>query len=271
MSRANWIAIVTGGAGGLGAALCERLVDEGATVVALDVDKAGLATLVRRLDERSGRIEGVYADVTEPGALERVVDSVFERFGRLDLMLNNAGVGIRGEVKDFSEAQWRQIFEIDFWSVVQGSRIAYARMIEQGSGQIVNVASLAGLLPAPTVAPYSAAKHAVVGFSLALRVEAEDLGIEVSTVCPGPIATGFHAALMGSGEVRAEPPAGSLSALDAAREILSGMERNQSLIVFPRRARRLWWLWRFVPEQIARINRETIRRMRRRRTAGRQC
>ena len=185
------------------------------------------------------------------------------REGRVDLVVNNAGRGIWGDAREFDASHWREIVDANLWGAIHGSRAAFGLMAEQGFGQIVNVASLAGLVAAPTIVPYATAKHGVVGLTLALRAEGEDLGVRASVVCPGPVRSGFHENLIRV-DAGAAPraPADGMDAPQAALAILRGMARNQRIIVFPRRARWLWWLSRFAPSRIAAMNRGTVRRMR---------
>src|SRR5207248_6593438 len=111
------------------------------------------------------------------------------RHGRLDLMVNNAGIGIGGETRELLLAHWDRIIDVNLRGVVHGVHAAYPVMIEQGSGHIVNTASLAGLLPSPGATPYAMTKHAVVGLSLSLRGEAAAYGVRVTAVCPGVVET----------------------------------------------------------------------------------
>ena len=114
-----------------------------------------------------------------------LVEEIIERDGRLDLLLNNAGISIGGPTHEFTEAHWNRIIDVNFRGVVNGVTAAYPLMIEQGWGHIVNTASGTGLVSLPFVAAYSATKHAVVGLSTALRPEAARYGVRVSVLCPG--------------------------------------------------------------------------------------
>ena len=135
-------------------------------------------------------------------------------------------------------------------------------MARQGFGHIVNTASLAGLIGFPTAAPYSAAKHAVVGLSTALRVEAAHFGVKVSVVCPGYVATNFYNAatvlkadrdkLFAGRGPRFMPPQ------KAARAILRGVRQNRMIIAFPFRARALWWCYRLYPSLLAGLGRKIV-------------
>jgi len=203
-------------------------------------------------------------DVTDAAASQRMINEVAERHGQLDYVFNCAGVGAWGDARFVPETTWQRVVEVNYWGTVYTSLAAYRLMTEQGFGHIVNVSSLAGLVSAPTAVPYAAAKHAVVGFSTSLRAEAQSLGVRVSVVCPGPIATGFHDALITSEPSRPKPrpPADSVSVDSAAATILKGVRRNRAVIVFPRRARWLWRFYRWLPFLFAPTNRRTMKNFR---------
>jgi NAD(P)-dependent dehydrogenase (short-subunit alcohol dehydrogenase family) len=261
---AGQVALVTGGAGGIGRALCEALAADGARVVVADLDAAGAERVAGAIRSAGAQAEAAALDVADADAFRARVHDTARRHGRLDLLVNAAGVGAWGDARDLPLPLWRRVLDVNLWGVVHGTLAAYEVMAKQGSGRILNVASLAGLVSAPTVTPYAAAKHAVVGFSTSLRAEAADLGVRVAVACPGPVRSGFHAALLvpeGSA-VRPRPPADGLDAAEAAREILRGLFRDRAVIVFPGRARWLWWLQRLAPWRIARLNLATVRRMR---------
>jgi short-subunit dehydrogenase len=137
-------------------------------------------------------------------------------------------------------------------------------MAAHGGGRIVNVASLAGLVPVPGTAPYTAAKHAVVGFTLALREEAERFGVQVCVVCPGPVKSDFHASMLRPAGLPPgrKAPADLLDARAAARDILRGVESNAPTIVFPGRARRTWWKWRVWPAWLKSAQRRIVENLR---------
>lgn len=243
------MAVVTGAASGIGRALAAALVARGATVVLADLDGPGAASAAGAL---GGRAVAAAVDVTDPGAVRRLVEGTVARHGRLDLLFNNAGIGGGGPVEDLDLAAWRRVVDVDLLGVVHGVAAAYPVMVRQGSGHIVNTASLAGLVPAPHLTPYAAAKHAVVGLSVTLRVEAAVHGVRVSAVCPGPVETPL---LDTPGPVDArklltsalgEPyPAERL-----AEDVLDGVAEDRALIVAPESAREAWALYRRDPEGV---------------------
>src|SRR5579885_2721484 len=147
------VAIVTGGGSGIGEALCRALAARGDTVVVSDIDGA---------------------------AAQSVVDDTVAAHGRLDLIVNNAGIGVGGDVLELTLAHWDLIIDINLRGVIHGIHAAYPVMARQRSGHIVNIGSVAGLTPPAYLTPYVATKHAVVGLSLALRGEAKEYGVGVT-------------------------------------------------------------------------------------------
>ena len=260
------VAIVTGGGSGIGAALCTELYRSGASVVVADWDEASAHLVCSQLSGGNGRATAARADVRDPQALVELVAQTLEQYGKLDLFVNNAGILSVGEIRDLTVANWRPIIETNLFGVINGTQAAYAAMLRQGSGHIVNMASLAALVCSPLYAPYAASKAAIVALSTALRLEAAPLGIKVSTVCPGNVGT----KIFDSSEVvnarRADVFKKSAlyptDAAAAARTILTGIKQNRQFIVFPFYAKALWWLYRLSPSTVDFLSREVVRRFR---------
>jgi NAD(P)-dependent dehydrogenase (short-subunit alcohol dehydrogenase family) len=259
------IAFVTGGASGIGRALSGALVRRGARVVLADVNASGAAAVARDLTARGpGSASSVSLDVTDALGFEQALRSAQAEYGRLDLLFNNAGIGVGGPVEELTLAHWERTIDVNLRGVIHGVHAAYPLMIEQGFGHIVNTASLAGLLPFPLGAPYATTKHAVVGLSLSLRGEAAAYGVRVSVVCPGVIDTPIldsegppdlpptsfrghgREALLHSNRGPALPPE------RLAEAVLRGVERNRAIIVAPARARLAWLVNRIAPHLVQR-------------------
>ncbi len=260
------VAIVTGAASGIGHALAAALSAGGGRVVLTDIDGPGVEAASARLVANGGQAEACVVDVTDADAVAAVVAATVNRHGRLDYMFNNAGKAVSGDARDLDVAHWRRIVEVNLMGVVHGTDAAYRVMAAQGSGHIVNIASLAGLTAFPTNAPYCATKHAVVGLSLSLRTEGEDLGVRVSVVCPGFIDTNIFSASVAVNvpkeKLIEQIPLPKVPAATAAERILDGVRRNQAVIVFPTYARLVWWLSRLVPWLVAPLGRRMIRDLR---------
>lgn len=268
------VAIVTGGASGIGRMLCEELAARGAIVVVADLNLEGAQRVASTIIESGGRASAESLDVSNADSVRELVDGVAGEHGRLDFIFNNAGIGVGGEVRDLSPEHWRRIVEINLFGVISGTSAAYSVMVKQGFGHIVNTASVAGLISTPTMTPYATTKHAVVGLSTSLRTEAERLGVRVSAVCPGFIQTGIYDAgtfVKNTKEAfLSQIPFKLMNAREAARKILRGVERNRAIIVFPFYARFLWWLARINPSLLSPLSRKTVNDFRRTRgdTAG---
>jgi NAD(P)-dependent dehydrogenase (short-subunit alcohol dehydrogenase family) len=269
MPFANQVAIVTGGASGIGRALCEELARRGAVTVVADVRTEGAQAVASAIREAGGRSSAAGLDVRNATQVQGLVDETVRAHGRLDYMFNNAGIGVSGEVRDLTLEHWRTAIDINLMGVVYGVTAAYPVMIRQGAGHIVNIASLAGLIGSPSLAPYATTKSAVVGLSTALRDEAAAWGVRVSVVCPGFVSTAIFDNAIGvkfdKEEVLRSIRLPLMPAADAARAILRGVERNQSVIVFPATARLLWRLSRIHAGLLAPFRRQILRGMRARR------
>ena len=260
------VAFVTGGASGIGKALCGVLVARGANVVVADINASGAAGVARELSDRRPRsATSLGLDVADARGFGEAVGAVHAERGRLDLLFNNAGIGVGGPVEELTFAHWERAVDVNLRGVVHGVRAAYPLMIEQRFGHIVNTASLAGLLPFPLGVPYAMTKHAVVGLSVSLRAEARRHGVGVSAVCPGVIDTPIldtegpldlpRTRLAGRGREMilhsnrgpAYPPE------RLAEDVLRGVERNRAIIVAPARARTAWLAHRLAPWLTQRI------------------
>ena len=240
----NKVTVVVGGASGIGRALCLALAQHGAVVVIADLDVAAAEQVAESIRDNGQQANTYEVDATSAVQSENLMTNVIANHERIDYLFNTAGMGIWGDVRDVTEQQWHLILDANFWSVVRPTLAAYRKMAQCRSGHIVNLASLSGLLPVPTTIPYTAAKHAVVGFSLSLRDEAAGLGVKISVACPGPVQSEFHRRILlvdensGSRKI----PDGAIDVDTAADEILSATLINQRLVVFPSRFR---WKWRF--------------------------
>ena len=263
------VAIVTGGASGIGRALSAALVCRGDHVVLADIDADAATVVAERLSGQGpGTASAVRVDVRDAAGVAAVVSETVQRHGRLDLMVNNAGIGIGGDVEELAVAHWDRVIDVNLRGVVHGVQAAYPMMVRQRDGHIVNTASLAGLLPAPGIAPYSATKWAVVGLSLSLRGEGATKGVRVSVVCPGGVDT----PILDKRTPADLPPVPSADGIDSralitkmsggrlydpdalAADILRGIDRNRAIIVAPRQARILWRLMRLAPSLFLRLS-----------------
>jgi NAD(P)-dependent dehydrogenase (short-subunit alcohol dehydrogenase family) len=239
-------AIVTGGASGIGRALAEELAKRGCEVVLADMQIEMAQDVAAQIQASGGRAK----------ALERLVRETVESSGRLDYIFNNAGIAIGGTTNHYSIEDWNKIIDINLRGVVNGIQAAYFIMIEQGFGHIVNTASMAGLMPSPVSVAYAATKHAIVGLSLSLRVEAAEMGIRVSVICPGVIRTPI---LEGGkyGKINMNIPSEKLRDMWEefkpmspdifAQKVVNAIAKNKAIIVVPSLWKLIWWLNRLSP------------------------
>ena len=264
---AGRVALVTGAASGIGLALARQLAAAGARVTLVDRDGDTLERLLPTLPR--ARVQAL--DVTDADGVHAAVAACVEAEGRLDLMINNAGIGVGGEVMDLDAEQWRRIIEVNLFGVVHGVRAAWPIMRAQGGGHIANVASLAGLFPLPGESAYAASKYGAVGLGRVLRIEGADLGIRVTTVCPGRIDTPIYdtSPLIGFDKdaVLRWWPKG-ITAERCAATILDGIARNRGLVVVTGHARALYALSRVSDRLTEFAGRRYMRLMRRYRTDG---
>jgi NAD(P)-dependent dehydrogenase (short-subunit alcohol dehydrogenase family) len=264
----NAVAIVTGGGMGLGEALCEELGLQGAKVIVADIDEDAARRVAGRLEERGAPARAAQVDVANQAEVAQLIEGTVTECGRLDYMINNAGIAIGGDSRDLSIEQWRRVLDVDLMGVVYGTVHAYQVMTRQGQGHIVNISSLSGLVPQPGNAPYCTSKHGIVGLSLSLRCEGADLGVKVSAVCPGDMKTKIYDNMVVVNMPRDQVATLSrrthylmpqMSAQAAARAILRGVARNRALIVFPSAVQVIWHLYRWFPSLLYPVN---IHRMR---------
>jgi NAD(P)-dependent dehydrogenase (short-subunit alcohol dehydrogenase family) len=261
-SRTGRIAVVTGGASGIGRAIATALVLRGDTVTVADLDEAGAEKVAGRLAER-GVAEAAELDVTDADAVGALYRSVRDRHGRLDLVVNNAGIAVGGRTDELTLEHWNRTIDVNLRGVIHGVHAAYPIMLAQGHGQILNTASLAGLVPAPLMLPYTTTKHAVVGLSLALRAEAAEHGVRVSVLCPGfvdtPLLDNANPDLPQT-ETGREARRAALRVQRRlyrpealARDVLRGLDKNQAVIVAPASARAAWRGVRLSPGGAVRV------------------
>jgi NAD(P)-dependent dehydrogenase (short-subunit alcohol dehydrogenase family) len=184
------VAIVTGGSSGIGLAAARRLGAEGARIVIASQNKERIEAAAERVRKEDGvEVLGLECDVSSEAQVGAVVDSTFERFGRLDIIVNNAGMMLFKKLEEFTDADWQRVLGVDFMGAVHFTRQAFLRMT--GGGSIVNVASVHAVMTSPLVAPYAAAKAAMLSLTRSAGIEGREKGIRCNVVLPGAIDTGM--------------------------------------------------------------------------------
>jgi len=245
---------VTGAGSGIGRGLALEVSRRGARVAVADIDAASAQGVAA---ECGPGAVAVTLDVRDAEAVRAAILEFDRASGRLDVVINNAGIGVAGEAHLLDVGHWDRVVDINIRGVVHGVAAAYPLMVARRHGHIVNTASLAGLGPAPLLTPYAMSKHAVVGLSTSLRAEAKGFGVRVSVLCPAAIETPL---LDSSNPVdlpdvprvdcrsHLEKLGGKIYPLDKmVAEALRGVEKNRGIIVIPRKARVLWRVGRLFP------------------------
>lgn len=190
------VVLITGAASGMGRATAFLFADEGAKVAVTDLGADRVAAVVDRIRDAGGTAHGVVLDVSDPAAIDAAVAEIRTELGPIDIVVNNAGIGAGSAIDaaDF-EDQWFRAFDV---MLIPHHRIVRACLDDlkaSGEGRIINIASTEGISAQRNMAPYTAAKHGVVGLTRALAVDLGVHGITVNAICPGPILTGMTEAL----------------------------------------------------------------------------
>lgn len=250
------VVLVTGAAGGLGMALCQRYAAAGARIAAMDVDAARLDALVAALRGSGAEALALSGDITDPLACESAVATTLAHFGALDGLINNAGVSHRSLLKDTSPEVIRRVMEVNFFGAVHLTQAALASIVAR-RGFIVAISSVAGFAPLTGRTGYAASKHALHGFFDSLRSEVEGAGVGITLVCPSFIRTGIAtAATDGSGAPVSGPritTGGESSPEEIVRRVFEAVAQGRRLLLPDVTARKAWWLSRLAPRLYARI------------------
>lgn len=227
-SLAGKTALVTGASRGIGEYIVAELLRQGMNV-ALAARSADDLERVRGLTDPDGKRTGVFkCDVTDAESCRETVRAAVDKLGEIDVLVNNAGVEVLTPFADADLGQMRQIIDVNVIGLLQMTHAALPGMLRRGSGQIVNIASLAGLTPVPYNAVYSASKHAVVGFSDSLRMELERTGVGVSAICPGFVR---EAGMFTRHSEDAPALAGTSSPAEVAAAVVKAIRGNRRSIV----------------------------------------
>lgn len=243
--------VISGAAGGLGAALAAAFGAAGAHLVALDLDPARLQALAATLAAQGVTAQTVVCDITDAAACRAAIAAAEARFGGIDVLVNNAGISARCLLRDSAPEVAARVMAVNFFGAVNLTQAALEPLIER-RGQIVTISSVAGFAPLVGRTAYAASKHALHGFFDSLRAELRASGVGVLLACPAFIeATGIEAAALGAdgraaGKVRRVHGA-TLTPAAAAAVILRAAQRDQRLCLPTATARAAWWLSRLWP------------------------
>lgn len=251
----NKVVLVTGGSSGLGRVIADAFAEAGAKVAIVGLERPQVEQAAAEMQATGRDVLGIHANITRQEDVDRLMGETLERFGRLDVLVNNAGRSMRGKVLDTTPEQFRELMELNLIALVRCTRAAMPHLLEQ-RGHVVNIGSLAAKSAARWVGAYPATKFAVAAYSQQLRLELGPEGLHVLLVCPGPIQRkdarlypleGMEgipesARAPGAGvQVRAIPPQ------QLGQAILRACERRQPELVIPGKARLLFALSQLWP------------------------
>jgi 3-hydroxybutyrate dehydrogenase len=189
MRMQGQVAVVTGAASGLGRSIAMRYAAEGAAVVVADLDDGAGRAVVQAIEKGGGRALAVAMDVTDEAAVDRGVAATIDTFGRLDVMVSNAGIQIVHPVEEFSFAEWRRMMSIHVDGAFLVTKASLPHMYAQGRGSLIYMGSVHSKLASPLKAPYVAAKHALIGLARTVAKEGGKRGVRANVICPGFVRT----------------------------------------------------------------------------------
>lgn len=240
--------VITGAASGIGRELALAFARERCAMVLADIDEAGLQETVGMVNGAGGSAEAFSCDVSKADQVMRMADRCFDKWGRVDLLINNAGVASTGFMGDVPITDWEWVMSINFWGVVYGCHAFVPGMKGQGEGHIVNVASAAGIISSAEMAPYNASKAAVISLSETLKSELAPYGIGVTVLCPTFVRTNLlekmrftddfqrHCSTTGMACARWTPEKVAALVLEAVR--------RDRVYVLPQASAKLIWLFK---------------------------
>jgi NAD(P)-dependent dehydrogenase (short-subunit alcohol dehydrogenase family) len=237
------VALVTGGSRGLGLALSRELVRQGCRLAICARDESELEAARAELAQSGAEVLAIPCDVADPSQVAAMVEAITSHYGRIDFLINNAGIIVVAPVETITRADFERVMAVNFWGVLNPTLEVLPGMRTRRAGRIVNITSIGGKISVPHLLPYSCAKFAAVGFSEGLRAELAGTGISVTTVVPGLMRTGSHLNAEFGGEQGAEyrwfalgasaPYPVAVDADRAARLIVRSAKRGQAECTYP--------------------------------------
>lgn len=237
------VAVVTGAGSGIGRSTALLLARCGASVHVADIDAASAERVAGEISSAGGRATAHALDVSDPDAVAALAETVFASDVHVDILHNNAGIGFGGNLEDTTVADWQRIINVNLLGVAYGIQAFVPRMLAQGRpASVINTASLAGITPAPKLAPYAAAKWGVVGLTETLNVELAGRGIHFSAICPGIINTNIVATSTMRGDTATKQgrmteffDKRGVSPDEVAQAVLRAIDKRLLIVPVPRR------------------------------------
>jgi NAD(P)-dependent dehydrogenase (short-subunit alcohol dehydrogenase family) len=267
------VAVVTGAASGIGRETALALARRGADLAICDVDETGLEETAEQIRQIGCRVLRSRVDVSSAEQMRGFADQTYAELGRVDVLVNNAGIGIGGLFVEIPLEEWDTVLGINLKGVVNGCHVFVPRMIEAGAGgHVVNIASIVGYIAIPGMSPYVAAKFAVLGFSESLRAELAERGIGVTAICPGLINTPIvRSASVYGASAMPENREEAIQLFErrdygpdrVARGILKAIQRNRAVAPISAEAWAGYWIKRLFPWLVAALGRFSARRQER--------
>jgi len=256
------VVVITGGASGIGRSLAHAFSRRGCAVAALDVDRSGAEAVAEQLERRGGRAIGLGCDVTDGAACREAIGAVIDRFGGVDVLVNNAGITQRDSFSNTTVDALRRVMDVNFFGAVNCTKAALDSLVSR-RGMIVVTSSIAGLVPLLGRSSYCASKHALHGFFGTLRAELRDQGVHVLIVCPSFVQTNLQSrALGGDGEVTSHPQS-TVGAVDSpddvAEAIVKAAARRRRLLVLSPVGKLSVWLNFLAPPIYERVMTRSLR------------
>lgn len=262
VSFKNRVVLITGGSRGLGLVLAREFADEGAKIAICARNKEELSRARADLEKFDAEVFEVVCDVRNQSQVNQMIDDVYAHFGRIDVLVNNAGVIQVGPLETQTKEDFENAMDVHFWGPYYTMQAVLPKMRELGEGRIVNISSIGGKVSVPHLAPYCASKFALVGLSSAMQVELKKENIHVTTVCPGLMRTGSHINAMFKGKNELEfalfslmnaSPFTSVSAEKAAREIIEACRRGEAETIISVQAQLAVKASALLPELVAEV------------------
>lgn len=257
------IILITGGSSGIGRALAQRFGVEGAKIVITGRHQTQLTVTAEELKSRGIEIVPIVADVSVEADCARVVATTLERFGRIDVLINNAGITMRGKFEELHLDVFRTVMDINFYGTIYTTKFALPHLI-RSKGSIVGISSVNGRRATPERSAYSASKFAMIGFLESLRSEMIEHGVHVLTVCPGYTASNIRrSALMPNGKVQGYSPADEssmMSAEEVADEVYAAVVKRKRDVLLTLQGKLAVWLNILFPRWMDRKTLEFMRK-----------
>lgn len=248
-------AFVTGAAAGLGLEICQQLARRQWKLFTADINEQRLLEVQSKLSELGAEVITQTLDVTVADELEAACADVEKAWGGVDLVFNNAGIAVAGELNEVALEDWHRVMNVDLWGVIHGCRAFVPLLKKQGAGHIINTASSAGTLSAPEMGPYNVAKAGVISLSETLRVELARSGIGVTVVCPTVFASSlgesFGESTRGEQMLHKQLDQSRVTAQEIVKDVLRAVERERLYVMTQPDARWGWRMKRFFPEYFA--------------------